>query len=363
MHAPWKLVEELLHLTADRKAPTIATGEWLIAMERSSPRPSFPAGGSTASRCIHAGCWRSDIAERSPPSTFHACARAAHDQDRRVHGIGNHHPGLPSADAAGRLARAWHTALTDGLGESSAETNLQVAYYAHHLHAHGRQGTATDVDGLSPSELEILAALVAEIDTTTVRQGRLTLPARQAVAWLAQRGGIPEKVMSAFIAVFCREVHTYLGRATSPERHAARAEVADVIARHRPRIVIAHSLGSVVAYEALWSQPGLQIDLLLTLGSPLGIPSAVFERLVPAPVRARGNRPPGVKQWINFADPGDIVAIPRWLGTRFDGIERDAESAIHLIDFHRVASYLRHPVTADALTPYLRSDGKPVTSL
>jgi hypothetical protein len=107
------------------------------------------------------------------------------------------------------------------------------------------------------------------------------------------------------------------------------------------------------ADEALWSRPAPRVDLLLTLGSPLGIPSVVFERLLPAPVHARGRRPPGVTHWINFADPGDIVAIPRWLGNRFDGIDRDAEPSIHLIDFHRVTSYLRHPTTAAALTPYL----------
>ncbi|MFF0227025.1 hypothetical protein [Streptomyces sp. NPDC004629] len=270
-----------------------------------------------------------------------------------VHGVGNHIPGLRSAEAADKLAHAWGTSLAHGLGTRTTAMDLRIAYYAHHLHSNGRQGTETDIGGLSPMELEILAALVAEVDSTAVRQGRLTLPVRQAVAWLARRGGISEKAMSAFVAVFCREVHTYLGQPTSPERQAARAEVANAIAEHRPQIVIAHSLGSVVAYEALWSQPALQVDLLLTLGSPLGIPSVVFERLMPAPVGARGSRPPGVTRWINFADAGDIVAIPRWLSTRFDGIDHDTEANIHMIDFHRVASYLRHPATAAALTAYL----------
>ncbi|MCL7382440.1 lysophospholipase [Streptomyces sp. 35G-GA-8] len=41
----------------------------------------------------------------------------------------------------------------------------------------------------------------------------------------------------------------------APERTAAREEVTARIARYRPRVVIAHSLGSVVAFEALHAHP------------------------------------------------------------------------------------------------------------
>ena len=35
---------------------------------------------------------------------------------------------------------------------------------------------------------------------------------------------------------------------------------------------MAHSLGTVVAYEALHAHPGLHVYLLVTLGSPLALP-------------------------------------------------------------------------------------------
>ncbi|GLZ38743.1 hypothetical protein Acsp05_23670 [Actinokineospora sp. NBRC 105648] len=46
----------------------------------------------------------------------------------------------------------------------------------------------------------------------------------------------------------------------------------ETIQAHQPDVVIAHSLGSVVAYEALWNS-GATVDLLITLGSPLALPN------------------------------------------------------------------------------------------
>ena len=39
-----------------------------------------------------------------------------------------------------------------------------------------------------------------------------------------------------------------------------------------PTRVMAHSLGTVMAYEALHAHPGLHVYLLVTLGSPLALP-------------------------------------------------------------------------------------------
>jgi hypothetical protein len=77
--------------------------------------------------------------------------------------------------------------------------------------------------------------------------------------------------------------------------------VADTIAARGARVVLAHSLGSVVAYETLWARPDLEVELLITLGSPLAPPDVVFDRLDPAPRNGKGRRPPGVRRWINVA--------------------------------------------------------------
>ncbi|MEV7366092.1 hypothetical protein [Streptomyces sp. NPDC091299] len=94
----------------------------------------------------------------------------------------------------------------------------------------------------------------------------------------------------------------------------------------------------------------LRPELFLTIGSPLALPRAVFERLLPSPQGSapalRGARPPGVTRWVNIADPGDPVAIPPGLGGFFDGVALDHTT---VVGFH----YLRSSTTAAILAPYL----------
>src|SRR5262249_15249766 len=66
-------------------------------------------------------------------------------------------------------------------------------------------------------------------------------------------------------------------------RTACITEVATAIQHTRPRIVIAHSLGSAVTYDALWTRPHPDSDLLLTVGSPLAMPDIVYPRLCSHP--------------------------------------------------------------------------------
>jgi pimeloyl-ACP methyl ester carboxylesterase len=82
------------------------------------------------------------------------------------------------------------------------------------------------------------------------------------------------------------------------------------------RVLIGHSLGSVVAYEALCANPDWRVHTLLTLGSPLGVPELVFDRLTPRPQNGCGAWP-NVQCWVNIADNGDIVALVKALAPFF----------------------------------------------
>ena len=57
------------------------------------------------------------------------------------------------------------------------------------------------------------------------------------------------------------------------------------------RVVLGHSLGSVIAYEVLAASPELNVRTLVTLGSPLGIPKVIFDRLAPPPAGGMGAWP------------------------------------------------------------------------
>jgi pimeloyl-ACP methyl ester carboxylesterase len=122
----------------------------------------------------------------------------------------------------------------------------------------------------------------------------------------------------------------------------------------RTVVVIAHSLGTVVAYEALHAHPQLDVDLLVTLGSPLALPGAVFPRLQPPPAGGTGLRPANVGRWVNISDYGDPIAILRLLKTYFPGVDLDLTESVGLFDFHRAARYLSCASLAATLQPLLQ---------
>lgn len=273
-----------------------------------------------------------------------------------VHGVGQHRPGLSATQAAEELAETWLKALARGAGTATADMgHLAVAYYADLLRRPGRQGRTQGLDDLDPAEEELVLDWLREMDVPTgVAAGRATGAIRQSLTWLAQMRGLGGPLTEWFVSTCFREVHAYLQGYDGSARFRVRARIAETLAAQRPDVVIAHSLGSVATYEALWAYPHLKVDLLITLGSPLALPHAVFDRLEPPPVNGRGQRPPGVRRWVNLADPGDLVAIPPGgVEAKFDGVDLDRSGPvpIHVFDFHRVANYLATSSVAGLLGP------------
>ncbi|GAA2931279.1 MULTISPECIES: alpha/beta fold hydrolase [Streptomyces] len=125
-----------------------------------------------------------------------------------------------------------------------------------------------------------------------------------------RRGGqwASGRIMAGHLA----QVTRYLARAelddgrTLDER--IRDRVLSFLNEDRPTVVIAHSLGSVVALEALHQHRG-PIPLLVTVGSPIGMRTVVHPRLRPQPPAT----PDCVRRWLNYWDRDDIIAPRPWL--------------------------------------------------
>jgi hypothetical protein len=97
------------------------------------------------------------------------------------------------------------------------------------------------------------------------------------------------------------------------------------------------------------------VRALVTLGSPLGIPNVVFDRLRPAPLGGRGKWPGGPDLvWTNIADEGDVVALVKDLR---DGFGPEVRG--HLVDngshAHAIGPYLSAAQTGAAVAAGLRS--------
>ena len=129
-------------------------------------------------------------------------------------------------------------------------------------------------------------------------------------------------------------------------RTAAQARV-EASVTGETRVIVAHSLGSVVAYETLCKHPDWPVSTFVTLGSPLGIRNLVFERLRPSPQQV-GHWPACLSRWINIADNGDIVALVKQLQPLFEGDVQDV--AVHNGSHaHNATHYLTAEETGRAI--------------
>lgn len=162
----------------------------------------------------------------------------------------------------------------------------------------------------------------------------LALPGlRTATQWASGR------VMLGHLA----QVSRYLRRDGLDTR--IRARVHEALA-HGPAVVVAHSLGSVVAFEALHEHAG-PVPLMVTLGSPLAMSTVVWHRLAPRPPKT----PACVGRWLNFWDRDDIVVARPRLDRRVLPSERGVAPVTARVDStgiwtHTATKYLAQPIVA-----------------
>jgi hypothetical protein len=123
------------------------------------------------------------------------------------------------------------------------------------------------------------------------------------------------------------------------------------------KVIIGHSLGSVIAYEFLARFAPPQVELLITVGSPLGMPNLVFDRLTPAPVNGAGAWPGTVSRWVNVADKDDVVALRKQLAPLFPAPDGIPGVEDHLVangkDPHGISPHLNARSTGQALAGVL----------
>jgi hypothetical protein len=279
-----------------------------------------------------------------------------------VHGIAQQYRSRPE------LESAWFTPLCGGLEvagyRSAADAlvpgDLRVAFFGDLFRPAGSMAvvdppmTAADVEpGL---ERDLLAAFYE----AAVAQDSSLAPHEGAMSWgrvTAQvmverllRSGTFARVAQRAIIRNLKQVSRFLTDSSVKQDVLARVnEEVDA----DTRVLIGHSLGSVVAYEYLCRYQPSSVELLVTLGSPLGIPNLVFDRLTPCPVAGSGAWPGALAAWVNVADPDDIVALRKDLAPLFPGPSHGEAVLDRRVDNggepHAVDRYLNARQTGSAL--------------
>ncbi|MEV5439950.1 hypothetical protein AB0K80_28680 [Streptomyces sp. NPDC052682] len=286
-----------------------------------------------------------------------------------VHGIGKQYLGRLS------LHGALAAAVVDGVERAGGEglltpQDIDIAFYGDvfRKRARGVRGEdeprrVADLD--DPFEQRLLldlwrAAAVAEPDRVAAPAAEGTraptpVTAQRAMNALLRSRCMPGAVAERFLLGTLRQVRRYLN---DPAIRQYAREAVTVRLTPDTAVVIGHSLGSVVAYEALCAEPG-SAGALVTLGSPLGMPKVVFDRLEPAPLDGRGAWPHCIRSWSNLCDRHDVVASVKRLGPLFDvpGGRRRVDD--HVLDngwkVHDLGRHLTDEATGRAVLAALRA--------
>ncbi len=259
-----------------------------------------------------------------------------------------------------QLQAPWTRALADGMERSVGRRvpvpALDVAFYGDlFLPAPAGGGAKGSDDGagwddVTDAEIDDLVAAAGEVlsedDVTAAARdvahkgfGRVPLP------WQAMVAGLDRRFGTHAGAVFVGELRQVRRYLLDPElKIKAEARVAETVTEEC-RILIGHSLGSVVAFEFLRLHTGHRLDLLITLGSPLGL--RAIRHLMPDPAYGSAGVPGNVGAWVNLRDLRDPVACAGslttwWPGIR-DGIVDNQNSA------HSAERYLSKKQTGDAV--------------
>jgi len=139
----------------------------------------------------------------------------------------------------------------------------------------------------------------------------------------------------------------------------------------RPTLLLAHSMGSVIAYEALWQmsrelRSEFRLDLLLTIGSPLG-QNIVQRHLLGSSSEGEDRYPANIQRWVNVAAVGELTAIDMKLANDFSMMielglievidDRESFNYYHAdgaLSVHTEYGYLINEVTAGVVSEWWR---------
>ncbi len=184
------------------------------------------------------------------------------------------------------------------------------------------------------------------------------------------KDGRPSNALAAFLDRLVSQTAIYMhnGPVYHPDQNARDGAFFQVQSRvlaalgTDTQLVIGHSLGTVVAYEALCARPHL-VSSFITIGSPMATPDLILEPLRQRSAQlfggsvAAGLPWPKVDRWTNFYAGADVWCVPiEGLAHLFTGVRDERVEHGTTLDgpgTHELPAYLEHIEIGNAIAEAL----------
>jgi hypothetical protein len=262
------------------------------------------------------------------------------------------------------LQAEWESAWDEGLKNAGLQrpsnTEVSLPFYGDRLMELLKQLDApmlSDVqakgDGIDDEEAEFRAELVAQLardygitDEQIAAQltpGKPVERGLQNWEWVQAilRALDKTPLGQAAIDLFTRDVYAYLTNGV------VRREIDKIVLSTIPQgkcVVVAHSLGSIVAYNVLYKAVHpINATRFVTVGSPLGVKAIQVHIEKPCMI------PKSASRWLNAYDERDVVALRSLSSDTFPGnpaLLNKADVKNKTANRHGIIGYLDNPDVA-----------------
>ncbi len=228
------------------------------------------------------------------------------------------------------LKSKWLPALRDGLwhhGMEIADSDFDVVFYGDLFRRDPEVEEPTKVAAEREAIAELLHNYTADDLLGLLRLTEGASFFTRTVDLVAEINNDPE---------FVKKVHDRVRSVVKPDT----------------RVIVAHSMGTLVAYGAVAAHPEWNVHTLVTMGSPLGLPDTIAG-LNPPPIDGKGQWPGSIKRWVNVAAVGDgatrVAQLdPLFLGTIEDRLVDNGHRA------HDAEGYFNSKPVGEAVAAALK---------
>jgi hypothetical protein len=293
-----------------------------------------------------------------------------------VHGLGNKPP-------QGLLRKWWINAICEGfrkIDQKPSFFKFELLYWAHFIHPTPLNPDIIDHnDPLYIEEPYVASSANRTMEDKSNKKRILSLLEKQMDKLLLNEdlsinfSGISDLIIHHFF----RDLEIYFTTNVTDSKNVStdiKNKLKQMLHKYKNDeiMLLTHSMGTIVAYEALQElKNSVNIDTLVTIGSPLGIPvimSKMFKRLNSSNLMLKKLTVPECvsNRWINISDLDDKVAVNYDLADDYPAnskgvavedfqVRNDYEYQ-HKANPHKLYGYLRTPEIARILIEFAQRD-------